>query len=155
MNARTSQVLVKDRKIFEWLNEMEKEINVSLATILEKAVTGLKQISSNWNQDKFITWLDTYQAQLVCLSIQIVWCEMLDAALDKGGGDALKHVQEHVDRTLTCMADTVLRFQPPILRFVSLSCAVTRFPTCSSPRAWTFTRLRANVVVQPLAYLAT
>jgi hypothetical protein len=60
-----------------------------------------------------------YQAQLVCLAIQIVWCEMLDAALDKGGGDALKGVQEHVDRTLTCMADTVLRFQPPILRFVS------------------------------------
>lgn len=111
----TSAVPVKDRKIFEWLNDLEREINVSLATLLNKAVSGIKDLKVNWDQEKFITWLDTYQAQLACLSIQIVWCEAVDEAL-AGGGGGLKDVAAYVDRTLTCMADTVLRFQPPILR---------------------------------------
>ena len=116
-------VLIKDRKINEWLTMVEKEMRFTLATLLAEAVQGIAQFkSTSIDQAKYMEWVDSYQAQLVVLAAQIAWSEHSDAALttiEKSGKPDLKPMEDvlqTVESTLNVLADSVLHEQPPVRR---------------------------------------
>ena len=52
-------VVIKDRKINEWLTLVEKEMRVTLAKLLAQAVADIAQFkSTNIDTQKFLEWID-------------------------------------------------------------------------------------------------
>ncbi len=116
-------VLLKDRKINEWLTKVENEMRMTLAKLLAQAVSDVAQFKSTTiDQQKYMEWVDEYQAQLVVLAAQIAWSESVDAsllAIEKAGKDNLGPLQAvltMVESTLNVLADSVLHEQPPVRR---------------------------------------
>ena len=115
-------IVVKDRKINEWLSMVEKEMRMTLARLLATAVQDQMQFKTTTiDQAKYLEWADKYQAQLVVLAAQIAWSESVEAALLsalQAGGDIkpLEQVLEIVESTLNVLADSVLHEQPPVRR---------------------------------------
>uniref|UniRef100_A0A8C8JGC9 Cytoplasmic dynein 1 heavy chain 1 n=1 Tax=Oncorhynchus tshawytscha TaxID=74940 RepID=A0A8C8JGC9_ONCTS len=119
---KTPVDLLEHPKINDWLTLVEKEMRVTLAKLLAESVTevGAFNKGNSIELDKYIDWIDRYQAQLVVLSAQIDWSEKVDAALTtiSGGGDMspMSSVLTNVEATLNVLADTVLMEQPPLRR---------------------------------------
>ncbi|TNN61008.1 Cytoplasmic dynein 1 heavy chain 1 [Liparis tanakae] len=109
-------------KINEWLTLVEKEMRVTLAKLLAESVTEVTAFNKGTAIDlsQYITWIDSYQAQLVVLSTQIAWSENVEYALTTilGGGDMdlMQGVLSNVQATLNVLADTVLMEQPTLRR---------------------------------------
>lgn len=54
-------VVIKDRKINEWLTLVEKEMRVTLAKLLAQAVADIAQFKSTTiDTEKFLLWIDKY-----------------------------------------------------------------------------------------------
>ena len=67
-----SPVMIKDRKINEWLTAVEHEMRITLAKLLAQAVKDISEFrSGSIDQQNFMGWVDKYQAQLVVLASQI------------------------------------------------------------------------------------
>jgi len=67
-----SPVPIKDRKINEWLANVEHEMRLTLAKMLAQAVRDIAEFRSmTLDQQAFMLWVDKYQAQLVVLASQI------------------------------------------------------------------------------------
>ena len=65
-------VIVKERKINEWLAAVEQEMRLTLAKLLAQAVKDVADFrSTTIDQQNFMEWVDKYQAQLVVLASQI------------------------------------------------------------------------------------
>jgi dynein heavy chain 1 len=116
-------VLVEGERINIWLTNMEKEISVTLASRLasakeESAVMDATTLETgSIDIDKYITWVDEFQAQLLVLCIQVSWSEKIDAALNASSStDQLNKVLTNCKTTLDTLADTVLLHQPPVRR---------------------------------------
>lgn len=116
-------VVVKDRKINEWLTMVEQEMRLTLARLLAQAVQDIAEFHSKTiDQQKFLKWVDCYQAQLVVLAAQIAWSESAEKALQaieqKGDRNIapMANVLEVVEATLNVLADSVLHEQPPVRR---------------------------------------
>ncbi len=115
-------VLIKDRKINEWLTLVESEIRLTLARLLAQAVQDMSAFrTTSIDQEPFMKWVDRYQAQLVVLAAQISWSESLEKALQtveqqKGGLEPVEGVLAMVESTLNVLADSVLHEQPPVRR---------------------------------------
>lgn len=108
-------------KINEWLTLVEKEMRVTLASSLAKAVQDIKQFKDgNINPQAFMSWCDNYQAQIIVLAAQILWSEDVEAALHEAQADpsknSLERVLVQVEGTLNVLADSVLQEQPPLRR---------------------------------------
>ncbi|XP_064623935.1 cytoplasmic dynein 1 heavy chain 1-like isoform X3 [Lineus longissimus] len=112
-------------KINEWLTMVEKEMRVTLARLLASAVQGVNEFlqGATIDAEKYLLWVDKYQAQLVVLASQISWSEMVEAALQqiiasKTPDDLapLEAVLTSVENTLNVLADSVLHEQPPVRR---------------------------------------
>ena len=104
-------------KINQWLTLVEKEMRLTLATLLAKAVEDISQFSGGeMRVSDYIEWVDKYQAQLIVLAAQINWSSNVEDALVNGGGDGLVAVLKIVEDTLTVLADSVLQEQPPVRR---------------------------------------
>lgn len=59
-------------RINEWLTEMEKQMRLTLAKNLAKAVQDVKPFKDGAVEcDKFLEWCDSYQVQIIVLSAQI------------------------------------------------------------------------------------
>ncbi|GAA5808073.1 hypothetical protein MFLAVUS_001455 [Mucor flavus] len=109
-------VSVKDNpKINDWLTLLENEMRVSLALLLNDAVTELDAIynADEMSSPDFMEWIDRYPAQLVVLAAQIIWTQSVDKALttiETNGGDhsLLQRSVELVERNLNILADAVL-----------------------------------------------
>jgi len=100
---------------------VEKQMRLTLATLLAKSVKEIQAFSTGDQIDPkiYVEWVDRYQAQLVVLSSQIVWSEMLENSLaDVAAGkkDALKTSLGVIEATLNVLADSVLQEQPPVRR---------------------------------------
>ncbi|CAG0895372.1 unnamed protein product, partial [Cyprideis torosa] len=114
--------LEKHPKINEWLEQVEKEMRLTLAQRLADAVGTLKKLKDGYSYkpELFIDWVDQYQAQIVVLAVQTSWCEEVEAALAQAEKTAspqpLEAVLSQVERTLTILADSVLGEQPPVRR---------------------------------------
>ncbi|XP_046434442.1 dynein heavy chain, cytoplasmic isoform X5 [Neodiprion pinetum] len=108
-------------KINEWLSMVEKEMRVTLASSLTKAVQDIKQFKDgNINPEAFMTWCDKYQAQIIVLAAQILWSEDVEAALHEAQSNPnknpLERVLTQVEGTLNVLADSVLQEQPALRR---------------------------------------
>ncbi|XP_034944602.1 dynein heavy chain, cytoplasmic isoform X1 [Chelonus insularis] len=108
-------------KINEWLTLVEKEMRVTLASSLAKAVSDIKQFKDgNINAPAFMKWCDNYQAQIIVLAAQILWSEDVEAALHEAQADPsknpLERVLNQVEGTLNILADSVLQEQPALRR---------------------------------------
>ncbi|RMX44013.1 hypothetical protein pdam_00012965 [Pocillopora damicornis] len=111
-------------KVNEWLTCVETEMRTTLATLLATAVTEIQQFNSeSIDGQKYMHWVDGYQAQLVVLASQIAWSESCEEALQaissssnqKDLGPMMK-VLRVVEATLNILADSVLQEQPPVRR---------------------------------------
>ncbi len=106
-------------RINEWLTEVEKQMRLTLAKNLAKAVAEAKAFrDGHVEEDPFMKWVDTFQVQIVTLAAQIGWSEEVEAALSASSGASakLKVVLEKVEDMLKLLADLVLQNQPPLRR---------------------------------------
>ena len=112
--------LVENPKINVWLTMVEQQMRLTLATLLAKSVKEIQAFSGdNIDPKVYVEWVDRYQAQLVVLSTQIVWSEMLENSLTafaNGKKDAVKESLKIIEATLNVLADSVLQEQPPVRR---------------------------------------
>jgi dynein heavy chain 1 len=61
-----TQISIMDSSINEWLTKVEKEISLTLAKLLSRAIPELIKIQENLeNTDAFIKWLDQYQVDSI------------------------------------------------------------------------------------------
>ncbi|XP_074643936.1 cytoplasmic dynein 1 heavy chain 1-like isoform X2 [Tubulanus polymorphus] len=115
-------VVIKEHpKINEWLTMVEKEMRVTLAQLLAKAVGDVTAFASgSIDPEEYLKWVDKYQAQLVVLAAQISWSENTENCLQQinGGEDMtpMTTVLASVESTLNVLADCVLHEQPPVRR---------------------------------------
>ncbi|XP_074099131.1 dynein heavy chain, cytoplasmic isoform X3 [Cotesia typhae] len=122
VSFQTPVSTIEHPKINEWLTLVEKEMRVTLASSLAKAVSDIKQFKDgNIHADAFMTWCDNYQAQIVVLAAQILWSEDVEAALHEAQSQSsdknpLERVLTQVEGTLNVLADSVLQEQPPLRR---------------------------------------
>ena len=121
----TNPVKITGEKINVWLTNMDKEVSVSLASLLAESTSALIKLDTNvvengaaaFDCDAYLTWVDSFQAQIVVLSTQVSWSERTDDALNSGDPTAaLTSVFEACKTTLDNLADTVLLHQPPVRR---------------------------------------
>jgi dynein heavy chain 1 len=105
-------------RINDWLTRVESEMKVSLAQILGESVaeSALFEagIETSERMDTFITWLDKYQTQLICLTEQINWCARIDRSL--GNSEHMRQCLQGIESVLNVLADCVLRDQPALRR---------------------------------------
>jgi dynein heavy chain 1 len=116
-------LLMKDRRINDWLTLVDQEVRVTLASLLAQAVQDAVEFRTlPINSANFLDWVDRYQAQLVVLAAQIVWSEGVERALatvEQSGGSNLAPINDAlllVEGTLNVLADSVLHEQPPVRR---------------------------------------
>ena len=85
---KTKVSLIENPRINEWLTKTESEMKVSLAKFLADGVAGVQQFSTAEviDQQKYMEWLDSYQAQLVVIAAQIAWTQNAENALKKIDG---------------------------------------------------------------------
>ncbi|GAA5901689.1 dynein heavy chain [Sporobolomyces salmoneus] len=113
----TPIVLAEYPKINDWLTKLESEMKVSLAQHLSRAYTDLQAFytsSGGLDSDRFLSWIDSYPAQLVVLAVQIGWTNLVETALSSG--QSLDGPLSVVLRGLDVLADTVLKELAPIQR---------------------------------------
>lgn len=61
-----ANVIIKDRRINEWLTMVEKEMRMTLAKLLAKAVSEVGQFkSTSIDQKKYMEWVDEYQVRVI------------------------------------------------------------------------------------------
>ncbi|KAI7869607.1 dynein heavy chain [Mucor mucedo] len=113
---KTPVSIKENPKINDWLTLLENEMRVSLALLLNDAVTELDAIynADEMSSPAFMEWIDRYPAQLVVLAAQIIWTQSVDKSLttidEAGTGDQtpLQRSVELVERNLNILADAVL-----------------------------------------------
>ena len=99
-----------------WLNELTKWQQTTLAHILEQAIDA----AVYWDVEKpRHVWLNDYPAQVVLVGTQIYWTEECQAALDEleaGQEDAVKRYLQVCNDRLSSLIDLVLGQLPRALR---------------------------------------
>ncbi|PWN49680.1 cytoplasmic dynein heavy chain 1 [Violaceomyces palustris] len=114
---RTPIVLKDYAKINDWLAKVESEMRVSLAELLSAAATDLKEFytdAGTLTAEKFLAWIEKYPAQLVVLTVQVMWTSLVDGALE--AGESLEPALDIVRSGLDLLADTVLTDVDPLQR---------------------------------------
>ncbi|KAJ3411544.1 hypothetical protein HDV05_002063 [Chytridiales sp. JEL 0842] len=120
VRLKTPVSLQKHPKINEWLTQLELEMKVSLSLTLGDAISALQIFyeADAFDYSLFIKWIDGFPAQLVILSIQVLWTQLVERSLAKGGApENMFEVPLRItERTLNQLADMVLDEVTPILR---------------------------------------
>lgn len=71
----------EDPIIYVWLAKIESQMRITLASLLEKAVVEISSIDYIGNVDAFVKWIESYPAQIIVLSSQILWSASIESAL--------------------------------------------------------------------------
>jgi dynein heavy chain 1 len=105
-------------RINEWLGRIDSEMRQSLASALSTAVVELESFFSGevLEIQRFFAWVAQHPAQLVVLAVQIVWTNLVEAALTGSTAGSLQNVATFIERTLDILADNVLTDLAPIQR---------------------------------------
>ena len=105
-----SPIILKDyTKVNDWLAKIESEMRVSLAHKLSAAYAELQTFyaaDEGLSPEKFLDWVDGYPAQLVVLTVQVMWTTLVETTLQEGR--SLEEPLNIVLRGLDLLADTVL-----------------------------------------------
>ena len=117
---------IENPRINEWLTEVEKQMRLTLAKNLARAVAETKTFTTKGGSEggdasvecaPFLKWCDSYQVQVITLAAQIGWSEEVESVLaGKQPRDGLKKVLAKVEDMLKLLADLVLQEQPPLRR---------------------------------------
>jgi dynein heavy chain 1 len=82
------RILLRDNaSVHKWLSQVENQMQITLATLLEDAVSqaatfkGSLQSNSADSKKSFFSWIDRYPAQIVLLGMQISWSEKVESIL--------------------------------------------------------------------------
>ena len=115
----SSNVKISDNpKINVWLTNVENQMQLSIADSLSSSV---KEISSHSDmkdkskEQEKLSLIEQYPAQVVLLSMQIVWSTKIEAALESGG-EAMQGVIDYILNYLTLLAERVLTSLPKEIR---------------------------------------
>jgi len=101
-------VISEDPTIYVWLTKIEQQMQLSLATHLEQAVTSLEILDRNEQQEEFNAWIQKFAAQIVILSMQVSWSTRVEESLEKKKGLSLPLIEEGIRLTLEMLAERVL-----------------------------------------------
>ena len=73
---------IENPRINEWLTEVEKQMRLTLAKNLARAVAETKNFTTKGSEGDasvecapFLKWCDSYQVQVITLAAQICWSE--------------------------------------------------------------------------------
>ncbi|KAJ2761490.1 dynein heavy chain, partial [Coemansia sp. BCRC 34490] len=120
---RQPVVLKQFPKINDWLAAIEREMRLTLADLLGKAVARLEgALASDGGSEidaaGFRGWVADTPAQLVVLAKQVVWTRRVEEALSSSSqqGGALPQVLGDIERELQVLADAVLEDLAPVVR---------------------------------------
>ncbi|KAI9501195.1 dynein heavy chain [Coemansia spiralis] len=109
-------------KINDWLAAIEREMRLTLADLLGKAIAQLEGIigagsgGATLEASAFRAWVHDTPAQLVVLAKQVVWTRKVDDSLATSAGSTLSQVLSDIERELQVLADAVLEDLAPIAR---------------------------------------
>lgn len=70
-----------DPIVYVWLTKVEEQMRITLATLLEKAVAQISSMDYINKVDEFVRWIESYPAQIIVLSSQILWSASIESAL--------------------------------------------------------------------------
>ncbi|KAK6731031.1 hypothetical protein RB195_007476 [Necator americanus] len=108
-------VHTKDVRINDWLKALEAEMKHTLARLLGMSLTHFSKMDIDTvTPDEYMEWLDKFPAQVIALTAEIWWSNQMEMALSDGNG--VESVEKSVSATLSLLADSVLKDQPPIRR---------------------------------------
>ncbi|ORZ40908.1 dynein heavy chain [Catenaria anguillulae PL171] len=100
-------VVVKDRRINEWLSTLEQEMKVSLALILEECHAEYAQLfASTSSLESLLAWMVKFPSQLIVLAAQVAWTQSVESTLAQSQPPAGTLGQ--VEAILHVLADAVL-----------------------------------------------
>ncbi|KAJ2157684.1 dynein heavy chain [Coemansia sp. RSA 552] len=118
ISFRQPIVLKQFAKINDWLAAIEREMRLTLADLLGRAVTQLEEAIGEGIPDgaRLRAWAAEMPAQLVVLAKQVVWTRQVDTALKNGGGEALGMALGSAEGQLQVLADAVLEDLEPLER---------------------------------------
>lgn len=97
-------------KIHEWLTAVEKEMQVSLATLLERCLGEL----STPDDANFLRCVEKYPCQLILIANQILWSQGVEKKFN--ANQTLHDVLKSVEQTLNLLADSIMTDLEPITR---------------------------------------
>ena len=112
-------VNMSSQGVKDWLNALETQMAVSLATILERAFVDLPR-AEKADTAPLLAWIDQYPAQIVILSSQIAWTQQCEDALDgkdaSSGAGSMAAVQQSLEGRLRVLSESVLNDMTAALR---------------------------------------
>ncbi len=97
-----------DPTINVWLTKIENQMRLCLAGHLDKSVNEIATIDRETETPKFLTWIEEYAAQIVLLSMQVFWSNIVETAIEGKEGKTLPGVEALISKTLSILADRVL-----------------------------------------------
>ncbi|KAJ5068894.1 dynein heavy chain [Anaeramoeba ignava] len=105
-------------KIHEWLNMVENQMRVSLGNCLDISLREFIQLSSKDELDKdlFLKWVETTPAQIIVLTIKVIWTQKVENALSNNSQVFLKQTLDWIGNILDLLAFNVLFDLQPITR---------------------------------------
>ena len=112
-----------DPVVYSWLSKVEDGMRFTLATLLEKSVTEISAMDYINKTDDFIKWIESYPAQIVVLSCQVLWSASIESALSKKNllptlpnNFSLQDEENIIGTQLSALSDQVLKDIPVDMR---------------------------------------
>ncbi|RLN48678.1 hypothetical protein BBJ28_00009539 [Nothophytophthora sp. Chile5] len=94
----------EDTRINIWLGKVEDQMRQTLSQLLEEAV---RSYPTEESVDTYLKWVSDFPAQVVILATQVQWSREVEIALNAGGGDLPKVLQQ-LDALLLILSERVL-----------------------------------------------
>ena len=106
----------EDPVVYQWLRKVQEQMQLTLATKLERAVAEISEMDYIGKVDEFIKWIEQYPAQITVLSSQVLWSASIEAALTGQktlkalpDGFSLESEENVINNMLSALSDQVLK----------------------------------------------
>ncbi|KAL3076768.1 hypothetical protein niasHS_011505 [Heterodera schachtii] len=117
--------LKKRPKINEWLPELEREMQSTLATLLDESLSSFsKFVIENIQHKDLMAWMDLYPDQIIGICVDVWWSKAVESCLSEHG--SAENVLQTVEKWLSMLFESVLRDQTAIRR-KKISNLITEF----------------------------
>ncbi|KAL3100107.1 hypothetical protein niasHS_000718 [Heterodera schachtii] len=112
-------------KIDEWLRELEREMQSTLATLLGESLLSFSKLDiENIQHEDLMVWMDLYPDQIIGICVDVWWSKAVESCLSKHG--CAENVQQTVEKWLSMLCKSLLRDQTAIRR-KKISNLITEF----------------------------
>ncbi|KAL3100114.1 hypothetical protein niasHS_000725 [Heterodera schachtii] len=109
----------------EWLRELEREMQSTLATLLGESLLSFSKLDiENIQHEDLMVWMDLYPDQIIGICVDVWWSKAVESCLSKHG--CAENVQQTVEKWLSMLCKSVLRDQTAIRR-KKISNLITEF----------------------------